>query len=75
MRNMTTALAAALAILALAACAKKVEPPATPPMEQAAPVEVAPVAPPPADTAPTETPPADANSEDAEQSGGDKVKP
>ena len=59
MRNVTTALAAALAMLALGACAKK---------------EAAPAAP-AADAAPTETPPADANSEDAEQSGGDKVKP
>ena len=68
MRNMTTALAAALAMLALAACAKKEEPPAAPPASRR-PAEVAPAAP------PTETPPADANSEDAEQSGGDKVKP
>ena len=58
MRNVTTALAAALAMLALVACAKK---------------EAAPAAP-TADAAPTETPPADDNSEDAEQSGGDKVK-
>jgi predicted small lipoprotein YifL len=57
MRNMTTALAAAFAMLALAACAKKEEMP-----------------PSPADAAPTEALPADANSEDAEQSGGDKVK-
>jgi hypothetical protein len=82
MRNMTTAFAAALAMLALASCAKKEEAPAAPAAEQAAPMEAAPAAPPPAEAAPTETPPADAappaddaNSEDAEQSGGDKVKP
>ena len=67
MRNMTTALAAALAMLALAACAKKEEAPAA----DAAPTETAPAA----DAAPTETAPADANTEDGEQSGGDKVKP
>jgi hypothetical protein len=57
MRNMT-ALAAALAMLALGACAKKEQTPAAPT----------------ADATSTETPPADDNSEDAEQSGGDKVK-
>ncbi len=47
MRNMTTAFAAALAVLALAACAKKEEAPAAeaPAVEQAAPVEVAPAEP------------------------------
>jgi hypothetical protein len=62
MRNMTTALAAALAMLVLGACAKK-EAPAAPTADAA----------PAADTAPTQTPPADENP-DAEQSGGDKVK-
>jgi len=60
MRNMTAAVAAALAMLALGACAKKEAPTA-----DAAPA---------ADTAPTQTPPADDNP-DAEHSGGDKVKP
>jgi len=71
MRNVTTALAAALVMLALGACAKKDEAPAAP----AANSEPAANSAPAADAAPTETPPADDNSEDAEQSGGDKVKP
>jgi hypothetical protein len=65
MRNVRTALAAVLAMLALGACAKKEEAPAAPTADAA----------PTAAAAPTETPPADENSEDAEQSGGDKVKP
>lgn len=65
MRNVTMALATALAMLALGACAKKEEAPPAPAADAA----------PAADTAPTQTPPADDNSEDAEQSGGDKVKP
>jgi hypothetical protein len=67
MRNLTTAFAAALAVLLLSACAKKEEaPPADSPLVKgSAPVE----------TAPSEPAPVDENSEDAEQSGGDKVKP
>ena len=76
MRHTTTAFAAALAILLLSACAKKDEAPAeAPAYEQAAPVDTAPAEPAPMDAAPTDPPPADENSDDAEQTGGDKVKP
>jgi hypothetical protein len=75
MRNMTTALAAVLTMLALGACAKKEEAPAAPAAD-APPAAAAPAtdAAPAADAAPTETAPADANP-DAPATGGDKVKP
>jgi len=60
MRQLTTALTAALATLLLAACAKKEEAPAT-------------EAPPAPEAAPADTAPATDASTDAEQSGGDKV--
>jgi len=74
MRHMTAAFAAALAVFLLTACAKKEEaPPAEAPVvEQAAPVDTAPAEPAPVDAAPAEPAPTD---DDAEQSGGDKVKP
>jgi len=72
MRYTLTAFAAVVTVLSLAACAKKEEAPVTeaPAAEQAPPVDTA-----PPDATPTEPAPGDENSEDAEQSGGDKVKP
>lgn len=74
MRHVTTAIAAALASLLLAACAKNEDTAATesPAAEESAPVEAPPAEAPPTEEAPPETPPSD---DDAEQSGGDKVKP
>ena len=74
MKSVTTAAALLAASLLLAACAKKEEPAAAPeaaPPPAAEPAPAPEATPPPADET---TPPAD-NSADAEQSGGDKVKP
>ena len=82
MKSVNTALALVAASLLLAGCGKKEEEAAAP--EAAAPVAAEPAPAPEATPAPAEesTPaPADTtadpsdNSDDAEQSGGDKVKP
>jgi predicted small lipoprotein YifL len=65
MKQVTTAIAVVAVALLLAACGKKEEPAAAP--------EAAPAAAP--EAAPADAAPADDNSEDAEQSGGDKVAP